>query len=240
MTSSRLPSKQRHQFSGIRSFGVKSLVDLYEVCVLQLSTDGLQLAVRLVNNSGLYFRQGFGLLIPLSDSWPDLYQTKLSILHFFSHFVLLVFPSSISLSFWFIIIYWSQQVPAMLFHFKPLHFTDFNYNSARSPWKVFGVCKLDYSYWFKFKWISHQKESFLSHLIHWIPSESHAHTSFTPNFLWILLIPLIRSIPSWKSCELFKAQLIKLWHNIQNWRLLNNDAVLTLLLYVIIIIFQHV
>lgn len=65
------PSKQGHQFSGVRGFVVKSPVDLHKVCVLQLSTDGLQLVVRLVNNLGLYFRQGFGRVIPLSDSLPD-------------------------------------------------------------------------------------------------------------------------------------------------------------------------
>lgn len=71
------PSKQRHQFSGVRSFAAKSPVDLHKVCVLQLSTDGLQLVVRLVNNSGLYFRQGFGRVIPLSDSLPDSDQSGL-------------------------------------------------------------------------------------------------------------------------------------------------------------------
>lgn len=71
------PSKQGHQFSGVRGFVAKSPVDLHKVCVLQLSTDGLQLVVRLVNNLGLYFRQGFGGVIPLSDSLPDSNQSGL-------------------------------------------------------------------------------------------------------------------------------------------------------------------
>lgn len=58
------PSKQGHQFSGVRGFVVKSPVELHKVCVLQLSTDGLQLVVRLVNNLGLYFHQGFGGVNP--------------------------------------------------------------------------------------------------------------------------------------------------------------------------------
>lgn len=87
-----LGSKQRHQFSGIRGFVDKSLVDLYEVYVLHLSTDGLKLVVRLVNNLGLYFCQGFGVLICLSDSLLDFCQSKLSILHFFNHFTHLASP----------------------------------------------------------------------------------------------------------------------------------------------------
>lgn len=71
------PSRQGHQFSGIRGFKTKSPVDLHKVCVLQLSTDGLQLVVRLVNNLGLYFRQGFGGVIPFSDSLPDSNQSGL-------------------------------------------------------------------------------------------------------------------------------------------------------------------
>lgn len=84
------PSKQGHQFSGVRGFVVKSPVDLHKVCVLQLSTDGLQLVVRLVNNLGLYFRQGFGGVIRLFDSLPDSNQSMLcfpssaSSTHFFS------------------------------------------------------------------------------------------------------------------------------------------------------------
>lgn len=50
----------------------KSPLDLHKVCVLQLSTDCLQLVVKLVNNFGPYFRKGFGGLIPISDSLPDL------------------------------------------------------------------------------------------------------------------------------------------------------------------------
>lgn len=83
------PSKQGHQFSSIRGFVAKSPVDLHKVCVLQLSTDGLQLVVRLVNNLGLYFRQGFGGVIPLSDSLPDSNQSGLC------------FPSSTSSTFFF-------------------------------------------------------------------------------------------------------------------------------------------
>lgn len=71
------PSKQRHQFSGVRGFVAKSPVDLHKVCVLQLSADGLQLVVRLVNNLGRCFRQGFCGVIPLPDSLPDLNQFRL-------------------------------------------------------------------------------------------------------------------------------------------------------------------
>lgn len=54
----------------------KSPVDLHKVCILQLSTDGLQLVVRLVNNLGLYFCRGFGGVIPLSESLPDSDQSE--------------------------------------------------------------------------------------------------------------------------------------------------------------------
>lgn len=97
------PSRQGHQFSGVRGFVAKSPVDLHKVCVLQLSTDGLQLVVRLVNNLGLYFRQGFGGVIPLSDSLPEPNQSGLC------------FSSSTSSTFFFISL---PSIP--LFQQKPL------------------------------------------------------------------------------------------------------------------------
>lgn len=68
----------------------KSPVDLHKVCILQLSTDGLQLVVRLVNNLGLYFRRGFGGVIPLSESLPDSDQSEPCIF-FPVHFILPLF-----------------------------------------------------------------------------------------------------------------------------------------------------
>ena len=50
--------EQGHQFKRVRGFMAKSPVDLHKVCVLQLSTDGLQLVVRLVNKQGTLFLPG--------------------------------------------------------------------------------------------------------------------------------------------------------------------------------------